>query len=376
MNSCNSQTLIDEDKDQIFINPSVIVSNEFKSDYEKIIKTLNGFQKTKNNDFYKNSYWIETDTLFIKYPLIEIFNIENTFKGKYKYKPTLLSLTKVEGFETKINAKIAWIGSESNEFSSLRIIYNLELIKYKESFKIQNVLSTNVKNWKKAKIGDVQYYYYPDFDFDEKKAAIFNAFNTEIALFFETNPIEFKYFLCKDVCHFMKIRGYDFEESMFFSNQNGAEAMPYERLIFSGNDSEINKHELVHLYTYIKHKNKNSIIDEGVATYFGGSKGLTYTEHLRKLKNHLRDNKIDIYNELFYKNYVLDDLTSLKYTVGAFLCDLAMKKGGKSGLFKLLNSGKSNDELIQTIENLFNLKKENFNIFIKNELENYNFREE
>lgn len=98
---------------------------------------------------------------------------------------------------------------------------------------------------------------------------------------------------------------------------------------------------------------------------------MNYQLHLAKLKNHLQDHPVDIYDKLFCSHYVLDGTTSLTYVGGAFLCDLALQKYGKEGLFTLLNSGKSTVELIQTIEQLFNIKQGNFNCWFETELTNY-----
>jgi hypothetical protein len=48
-----------------------------------------------------------------------------------------------------------------------------------------------------------------------------------------------------------------------------------------------------------------------------------------------------------------------------------LKKYGKEGLLRLMNSGKKDEDLLLTIEKVFKIKRENFDSFIKKELLNY-----
>ena len=169
----------------------------------------------------------------------------------------------------------------------------------------------------------------------------------------------------------MKLRGFDYEDSMFLNNQKGGEAFSSHKLIFSGNNSEYYPHELVHLYTHKYFKNVNSTINEGLATYLGGSKELDYLKHIGILKEYLAINKIDLFEYLFddEKKYtIIGNVSSIRYSAGALLCAIADKK---NVLNQLLDSGKSNEELILTIENLFDIDRKDFNSFINEKLSEY-----
>uniref|UniRef100_UPI00404B7C8F hypothetical protein n=2 Tax=Flavobacterium sp. TaxID=239 RepID=UPI00404B7C8F len=354
---------------ELNIGYTVEYNMQHKLEFRGVIEALKGFLKTKNSVYKDNPYWIENDIKFYKFPFLDLIDIE-TF-GNRVYKPTLISITQVESHE--YIAKVGWFSIDEQMNVDVKVIFNFHVIKTKGKYLIRNILNRNIDNWIEKKYDKITYFYSKGRQIDYKKVEEFNSINRELADFFENEPIEFKYFICESNNELLKIRGFDFEESMFFTNQNGSETFPHDMLIFSGNNSEINKHELVHLYTYLKFKKRNSIIDEGIATFLGGSKGLSYKEHLAKMREHIIINKIDVFQKLFYNSYVLDFDTSLKYTLGAFLCDIALKKYKKEGLNQLLNSGKTNEELISTIETLFDIKKEHFNAFIKSELDSYIF---
>lgn len=170
----------------------------------------------------------------------------------------------------------------------------------------------------------------------------------------------------------MQIRGFDFDSLMYQDSKTGAATFPFKKIIFSGNDSAYYPHEVVHLYLYKYFPYTNNIINEGFATYLGGSQGMDYKAHLHILKEHLKHNKVDVFKELVTESqYTVTDKVSLKYSVGALLCDLALKKCGKQGLITLLDSGKSNEDLMLTLESLFGITKSEFNGFIEKELDNY-----
>jgi hypothetical protein len=155
-------------------------------------------------------------------------------------------------------------------------------------------------------------------------------------------------------------------------SKTGGAAFVQSKIIFGANDSEYYPHEVVHLYLYEYFPYANDIIEEGLATYLGGSLELDYKKHLQTLKVHLKSHKVDVLKELLAEShYTLTDRTSLMYSVGALICDLAVKKCGKQGLITLLDSGKSNEDLLLTLEGLFAIDRSGFNDFIERELRNY-----
>lgn len=361
--SCYGQEL---NKISLVINNSVEYNLNTKNEYKKIINTIKEFMQTKNSLIKNNPNWIKNDNLFFSYPFLDLINIEN-LNDSFQYQPTLLAITQTTKKDQFI-AKIGWFKFNENKEISLHIIYNVLVTKKDNNYLLKNILEYNTNDWNEINVGNIKYLINPYHKFEQIKADEFNKINDDLAVYFEFSKISFTYFLCSSNKELMQSLGYDFEDTMYFSNQNGAVTYSNDNLIFSGNKSEINKHELVHLYTYQKFRNKNNIIDEGIATLLGGSKGLDYKTHLAKLKTYLKNNPIDLHEELFNNNYVLDESTSLRYTLGAFLCELSLKKGGKKLLFKLLNSGSSNDELISFLKTTFEIKEKKLNEFIFYEL--------
>lgn len=317
------------------------------------------------NERDNTTFWVKSN--FFKYPETDILDIIRNAKN---HKITILSFNNIDDKRSVI--KIAWIKT-SNDYGNLYAIYNIYAIKNNNEILFENVLDFNVLDFKNFNLDEIKYVTYKEHIFNYTDAKKMLDFNKKMSLFFEKETINFTYFLCRDMNHFKRIRGFDFDKMMVEQNQSGGETFPADNVIFAGNNSEFYPHEVVHLYTFKYFSNIHKMIDEGIATYFGGSKGIQFKEHINKLKNHLNENDLNIYDKLFKESeqYVLDDTSSLWYTIGALLCDLSLKKQGKEALLQLMNSGKTDEELLLTVEKIFKIKRENLDYFIKNELQNY-----
>ncbi|MCD8406261.1 hypothetical protein LNI88_09950 [Tenacibaculum dicentrarchi] len=276
-----------------------------------------------------------------------------------------------EKAKNKYLVKIAVMGSPEG-FNSLNSIYNFYAFREKEgNFKFENVITENLKQWNTNTIENIKYIYPPEKKLNQTEIKKQIEFENKLISKFDFNKINYTYISCNSVYDYMKLRGFDYEDSMFLNSQKGGETFSSHRLIFSGNNSEYYPHELVHLYNHKYFKNINSTINEGLATYLGGSKELDYSEHIGILKDYLASTKIDLFEHLFddEKKYtVIGNVSSIRYSAGALLCALADKK---NVLNQLLESGKSNEELISTIEKIFNINRKDFNTFIKEKLIEY-----
>lgn len=365
LTNCTQKKKIEPQK-KFAVDYALQTFSEFHKENDTIIKT---FEKCINSSKFNeySQYWRDSDTLIFKYAYIDLwFEIADYYPT---YIPTIMSIQ--ETAKNKYLVKIAVMGSPEG-FNSLNSIYNFYAFREKEgNFKFENVITENLKKWNTSIIENIKYIYPPKKGLNQIEIKKQIEFENNLISKFDVNKINYTYISCNSVYDYMKLRGFDYEDSMFLNNQNGGETFSDQRLIFSGNNSEYYPHELVHLYTHKYFKNINSTINEGLATYLGGSKELDYLKHIGILKEYLAINKINLFEYLFddEKKYtIIGNVSSIRYSVGALLCDLADKK---YVLNQLLDSGKSNEELISTIENLFDINRKDFNSFINEKLIDY-----
>ena len=352
----------------VYVDSPVRAFSKVQKENDSIISRFNEcINSNKRSDYRK--FWDRSDTTFFKTPYVDLYNIINFDYPTYK--PTIIAIQKLND---KYLFKIALMG-EPEGFNSLYVIYNLYVMKNnKGEFVFQNPLNETLKEWNTKIVENIKYYYNSNSTIDEKEVANQIDFETELITFLEVDKIEYKYIVCKNSHESLSVLGYDYEDSMFFTNQEGGITFSNQKVIFAGNNKATYHHEVTHIYTFEHFPEINIIIDEGFATYLGGSKGLSYKEHIKVLNEYISKNKISLSEYLFdtQKRYtVLNDSTTILYSSGALLCDLAYKKGGKEKLFDLMNGGRSDRELKSTIEDIFNIDIANFDRFIENELNTF-----
>lgn len=353
---------------KVAVDYGVQAFSKIQKENESIIKILENCINSKSYYDY-NKYWDKRDTKFFKEPYDDLHFITNN--NYPAYEPTIISIQKLNA--NKFLLKIAIIGNPE-DFFSVDYIYNLYAIRQDESFVLKNTISDNLKNWKTTNVGNIS-YYSPNSrllnNINIKKQIDFENYLTA---FLNVEKIKYKYVVCSSIREIYEVLGYDFVDTMFFTEQVGALSYPHQNIFFSGNGSEFYPHEVVHIYSHKKFPKIHPVFDEGFATYLGGSKGMGYKEHVKILRNYIKNEGIDIFYCLFdnrKRHMIIGDNTSFMYSFGAFICHLIVEKFGKEKLFQLMNSGKSDKELQVSIERIFKINEDNFDNFFKEELEKF-----
>lgn len=186
----------------------------------------------------------------------------------------------------------------------------------------------------------------------------------KICDFFNCSPISITYYSCIHPKELFEIRGFDYHP-MMYSDQTGGMA-DYGNLIFSGNNSEMYTHEILHIYTHQLFPKINTFLDEGLSTYLAGSGKYNYLWHRNKMKKFIAENKdfdfahhTDAYERIYFEGE-----TSIPYTTAGLIMERTLKRYGKNGLFTLLNT---TSDLWSALKRV-GLTKENINAELRNQL--------
>lgn len=86
--------------------------------------------------------------------------------------------------------------------------------------------------------------------------------------FFKTEPIPAIYYSCRNPVELFEIRGYDYIMNMYLAKIGGS--VYFGNQIFSGRNREIYKHEIAHLYIGSHSPYIHILLNEGMATLWGG----------------------------------------------------------------------------------------------------------
>ena len=359
--ACNGQE-IKQDKFILTISPIV---NQNDQSNQKIIEALAGFLKTKNSSLIENLFWFQSDFQKFIYPYLDIHNIENSKYGKDFYRPTLVDIIPTENLNQKI-VKIAFIGhNPETKENQLKSIYNLVANIQNDKILFSRYLNLATKDWKIINRGSLTYKVSPNKAINEVEIAEQQKDINKICKFFSCSPISITYYSCIDPKELFEIKGFDYHPMMYADKTGGL--ADYGNIIFSGNNSEIYSHEIVHIYTNNIFPKINKFLDEGLAMFLAGSGKYNYQWHRNKFKKFLYENKTfnftehtDAYERIYFENE-----TSIPYMISALIIERTLQTNGNDKLLKMLKSEK---ELWKTLETV-GLTKSNLNKELHKQLE-------
>lgn len=264
---------------------------------------------------------------------------------------------------------MAWLGNTSEE-NKILATYNFLVNK---DYQFENIFDNQFDTFTKKKVKNLTFYYKNSKLFHKEDVKKALKFNKQMADFFEIPEIDFSCFIFDNYLEQKQLRGFDYDIDMRVGDEIGGVAFPAQKGIFSGNGTAYYPHEIVHLYTYQKAKNKNSFIDEGIATYFGGTGGLHFSEIMQDLYAFFSNKDFNLYESFSGgENFFINSKVSLYYSSASLLCYIILEHYGKEKLFELLDSGNDDwEEFLCKIEETFNIHPADYQSFFFRELDLY-----
>jgi len=322
-------------------------------------KYISDFKEDNKVDYYNYFYHKDIEKLY--YPDKIAFGLNGDDTNYYLGDPYLLALD-VKSDTVKV--KIMFAQTDTLKNITVNFIANYYIKINNDSCKFLVNQNIETKNWQEITIRNVTFHYPPYHQFNMVKAQ--NLVNSIIS--FEQNwglkPINIDYFFAKTNKEIQAIKGFDFNFYMARSEYPGGLAYEKERSIFCWGYDENYFHEFVHLY--LNPIYSKTPLKEGVATFYGGSLGKSYKEHLIRLNNYIESHpNIDISNSKEF--YYMDEETNPQYAIQALICYLVYKKKGIEGLKELLS--------IQSLEDVyrkeFNVEPKKQNKFLREQIKKY-----
>lgn len=205
-----------------------------------------------------------------------------------------------------------------------------------------NALPRLTRGWRQMDVGPVTYVIHRELSFDVERAERAVEFARSLAANLSLPEIEeAMYVLAPSPEELHRVMGVDWT----FGSQGHGYALPWNRLILSGDPvfGEDNRHELTHFVIgpILAERRTHPIVNEGLATWLGGTVGRTFEELVVEYAQFLQKNP----------HVELDSVLEATgpdvgwYPAGAVLVEMAHDRGGWSAVRQLLTSGRSNEEL-------------------------------
>jgi hypothetical protein len=331
---------------------------------QAIVAALTDFLATKNASAAENAHWLPADFESYTYPYLDIVHIEHSDGGDGVYSASLMELLHTANSNQTI-VKLAFIGHDPKSHENrLKAIYNLLANNANGKIYFSRYLDYATQTWPTHSTADITYKISPGKTFNAAEATRQQYDIERICKFFDCTPLPITYYSCTNAKEVFEIKGFDYHPMMYISDTGGL--ADYGNLIFSGSNSEVYTHEVVHIYTLNLFPNLHRFLDEGIATYIGGSGQQSYTWHRDKLQRFLDENSdfdvsghFDPYERLYF-----EEETPIPYTIGALIMERTLRMKGNSGLLSLLAS---ENELWATLS-IAGLTPENINSELRSEL--------
>ncbi len=260
---------------------------------DSILQRLDGFLTYKNEPVGSNPY---VDAAYAKKDLnpFELFqNVESDGTDLDFYKPTVLAVLPAIKHQQYV-IKISYLGVTPQKEIKQRLIYTLVAKKIKNDYYFFNAIGYNTRHWDTKQVGSIQ-YIFPN-KLDMAKARQMDGINKTFAKKFSVTVIPVIYYRCDDPEQLLKMMGCDYIGNMYLS-MSGGFAQSWTNTLLAGNNSELYVHELAHFYIAKLFPKTTRIMNEGYATYMGGSGGLSLQETKHLAKTYLNEHpETDITN--------------------------------------------------------------------------------
>jgi len=316
------------------------------------------WNKAELKKYYESAYFLAENELqfgsdnFLKlltYTNIKILSVRES--GEYFKITSIIEFDQMEEGESNIQYILhVYAGLEEGEL------------------KLFNALGVSTKqNLQSTQVGYINYHYPKYHDFNIELAKQQNEFIIEFSKNFDIPIDTVDYYFAPTNEEIQRIKGFDFLIGDNGKQIPSGKADPQNRIVYSTGTGEYYPHEIIHILINPYYPNCHLWLNEGLATYFGMSRGKELDWHLRKVNTYLQENSdIDLSKMLVYKT--LDQYTDYRYALGGYIIKKVFEKGGYEEVKEILNSGTSDDEFYNTVEKHLGVKRENLNNYIRNDL--------
>lgn len=337
-----------------------------KKEIREIALLWTNYLNARPDSIYNNPYWNEAEKkLYKDVDLSRIFIYQFSSRQLLNYyKPTILSIEK-ERDAYAIRTLFAADGLEGTyRKSNPWCITRLYAVKENDKWKLKNALPIITQNWKRTTVGKITFIYPPQHRFNDTLAKKANEFCNRITNDFQFPKWKiFDFYITENGDELGRLLNFDF----FFTGHTTGIGMNDNRILLGGFGSEWYPHEFVHLI--VPDNERHGLINEGFATWQGGTMEKTFEERANILASQIAINDTVTFADVLHKTWGWQ--YAAYYTTGAIFCKLAYDKGGIPAVKKLLEIPPDNGKLMESICKVFSIGKNDLDKFWRTETLRY-----
>lgn len=213
-------------------------------------------------------------------------------------------------------------------------------------------------------------FYYPsNYNFNKNKIKETENFYTMFSSLYDiktTNKIN--YIIGNNIDEANSFLGFDFSLRTS-SSKNGGYILKDQHILVS---CQLNHyHEIVHSIIESKFPNPPLLFNEGIATYYAGTRGEKFDFHIEQLKEIINSKPESDLSNFDQWQINCEDKTDPFYTIGAIFIDYAFRIGGPQKVLALLKYSNSNEGIYSAISSELGIERDKIDSFLKEYLTNY-----
>jgi hypothetical protein len=334
-----------------------------------LIKSLEQFLRDKNQDMSTSN--VVDKAHYNQYR--DFFDIYKNIERNKKYNDTsfyrcyLTNVVLQPDHSYQISLAFYGISPDKEVINRLRTTMIAK--KEKDSFKFYCPFERNVQLWKSQKIGNITFFYKDQFN--KKIAQDFEQFNSKIATKLKIEPMQFKYYNCKDVQEIYSLMGIDYDMSRNGEVRSGSFDLTH-KVFLSGTNTEQYKHDLTHAYFGLKFPNKvrNWTAEEGYNVYTTDFWGETTEQNFQYVKDFIKANPNTTLLSAFEKDIYLKYPIPIKYPLSALIMRKVEREYGFEKVLELIDCGGSDEHYFKKLKEITGITQETFEEVLKTELQN------
>ncbi len=315
---------------------------------------------------YDNPYWNQAEKL-----RSEHFDLSARYLYQLPaqrllayYKPTVLSIER-EGPHFGIRTLFQADGLEG-EYRRYDpwCITKLYAVKEDGEWKLMNAMPIITQDWERYTLGRITFVQPPGSTFDQAAAERAVAFCDALTAEYGFPPWDpFDFYITASGDELGRLLNFDF----FFPGYTTGMALSDERILLSGMGSPYYPHEFVHLV--VPRAPRHDMVEEGFATWKGGTMGKGFEECAQLLAGELARNSTVSFSDVLDRKWGWN--VAAYYTTGAILCQLAHDRGGVDAVKHLLGTRKDNAALMARIEEMFGVRSDKLDAFWREQVAAY-----
>jgi hypothetical protein len=338
-------------------DPEIIAIREFWKVYvgECVRNRDSAFKKYWNPIELEQGYTdIAMDELPI-YTLGELvtFEIKKGINGFYRIRSKVLPLDPTD--------------------KSVYAIFSTYAKKSESAYKLYNQFFLTKPKLKYFQAENINYYYPGNYNFTIKKAKETADYYSNISMLYcNAKKSRITYIIGNTFNEANSFVGFD-SSIISSTSPYAGYSIRNQNIILTCREDHL--HEIIHAVFIPLFPKAPALFQEGIATYYGGTAGQSYSNNLEQLKKMINNNPDIDLSKIDDLNNVLENGSNYFYTIGAIFIDNALKIGGPKKVLALFQDSVSyssdSEDPFPAIKKEFGIQKDQIDSFLKKYIHDY-----